>query len=50
MSLFTFCFQDLSIDESLVLKPPAFIVKGAICAFSFNKVSLMNVAALVFGA
>ena len=50
MSLFSFCFQDLSIDESGVLKSPTIIVGGATCALSFIKVSIMNVAALVFGA
>ena len=49
MSLFSFCFQDLSIDESEVLMPPG-IVCGAMSSWSFTKVSLMNVAALVFGA
>ena len=46
MSLFSFCFQDLSIDENGVLKSPNIIVCGAMCALSFTKVSLMNVAAL----
>jgi hypothetical protein len=50
VSLFSFCFQDLSIDESVVLKFPTIIVCGAMCALSFTKVSLMNVDALVFGA
>jgi hypothetical protein len=31
-------------------KPPTIIVWGAMCALSFTKVSLMNVAALAFGA
>ena len=50
VSLFSLCFPDLSIDESGVLKYPTIIVCSAICAFSFSKVSLMNVAALAFGA
>ena len=50
MSLFSFCFQDLSIDESGLLKSPTIIVLGAMCALSFLKVSLMNVAAFAFGA
>ena len=50
MSLFSFCFRDLSIDESGVLKSPTINVWGATCALSFTKVSLMNVAALAFGA
>jgi hypothetical protein len=33
-----------------VLKSPTIIVWDAMCALSFTKVSLMNVAALVFGA
>ena len=44
MSLFSFCFHDLSIDESDVLKSPTIIMWGAMCALSFTKVSLMNVA------
>jgi len=50
MSLFNFCFHDLSIDESGVLKSPIIIVWGAMCALSFSKVSFMNVGALAFGA
>jgi hypothetical protein len=50
MSLFSFCFQDLSIDESGVLKFPTIIVWGVKCVLSFTKVSLMNVDALAFGA
>ena len=50
MSLLIFCFQDLSIGESWVLKSPTIIVCGVMCALSFNKVSLMNVAALAFEA
>ena len=48
MFLFSFCFHDLSIDESGVLKSPTIIVWGAMCALSFTKVSLVNVAALAF--
>lgn len=50
MSLFSFCFQDLSIGESGVLKSPTIILLGAMCALSFTKVSLMYVVALTFGA
>ena len=50
MSLFSFCFQDLSIDESGELKSPTNIVLGAMCALSFNKVSFMNVGGLALGA
>ena len=49
MPLFSFCFQDLSIDESGVLKSPTTIVYGAMCALSFTEVSLINVYALAFG-
>jgi hypothetical protein len=46
VSLFSFCFQDLSIDESGVLKFPTIIVCSAMCALSLTRVSLMNVDAL----
>jgi hypothetical protein len=48
VSLFSFCFHDVHC-ESGVLKSPNIIVLGAMCALGFTKVSLMNVAALVFG-
>ena len=50
MSLFSFYFHDLSIDESGVLKSPTIMVGGAMCALSFTIVSLMNVDDLTFGA
>ena len=50
MSLFSFCFHDLSIDESGVLKSPTIIVWGVMCAWSISKVSFMNVDALALGA
>ena len=50
MSLFSFCFHELCIDESGVLKFSTIIVCGAMCALSFSKISFMNVGALVFGA
>jgi hypothetical protein len=50
VSLFSFCFHDLSIDESGVLKSPTVIVGGAMCALRFSKVSFTNVGALAFGA
>ena len=34
MSLFSFCFHDLSIDESGVLKSPTITVCSAMCALS----------------
>jgi hypothetical protein len=43
-------FHDLSIDERGVLKSPTIIVCSAVCALSLTIVSLMNVAALAFGA
>ena len=48
MPLFSFCFHDLSIAESEVLKSCTIIVWGVICSLSFSKVSFMNVGALVF--
>jgi hypothetical protein len=42
-------FPGLSIGESPVLKS-TFIVRSAMCALSFSKVSFMNVCALAFGA
>jgi hypothetical protein len=50
VSLFSFCFQYLSLDENGVLKSPTIIVCGTMCALSFTIVSLMNVDALAFGA
>jgi hypothetical protein len=50
VSLFNFCFYDLYIAESGVLKSPTIIVWGAVCALSFSKVSFMNLVALAFGA
>ena len=50
LSLFSFCFHDLSIDESGVLKSPTIIVCGAMCALSFTNISFTNVSALAFDA
>ena len=50
VSLFSFCFQDLSIDESRVLKSPTIIMWGVMCTLSFCKVSFMNVDACAFRA
>ena len=50
VSLYSFCFHDLSIAESGVLKSPNIIVFGVIFALSFSKVSFMNVGALAFGS
>jgi hypothetical protein len=37
VSLFSFCFPDLFIDESGVLKSLTIIVCGAMCALRFSK-------------
>jgi hypothetical protein len=50
VSLFSFCFHDLSIDESRLLKSPTIIVWGVMCALSFSNASFMTVGALAFGA
>ena len=50
LCLFSLCLPDLSIDESEILKSPTIFVCGAMCAFSFSKVSFMNVGTLAFGA
>ena len=50
VSLFSFCFNDLSICESGVLKSPTIIVWDSMCVMSFGKVSFMNVSVLVFVA
>ena len=43
MSLFCFCFYDLSTAESGMLNSPTIIVWSVMCALSFSKVSFMNV-------
>ena len=48
LSLFSFCFNGLSINESKVLESPMIIVWGSMCVLSFNKVSVINVSALEF--
>jgi hypothetical protein len=48
--LFSFCFNELSISESGMLKSPTIIVWGLMCVLSFTKVSFMNVGATAFGA
>ena len=50
VSLFSFCFHDLSIDESGVLRSPTIIVWGAMYFLIFSRVSFMNMGAFVFGA
>jgi hypothetical protein len=48
VSLIGFSFQDLSIDESGVLKSSTINVCITMCALSFTKASIMNVDALAF--
>jgi hypothetical protein len=50
VSLFSFCFNYLSIGESGLLKSLTIIVRGSMCILSFSKVSFMNLGALAFGA
>ena len=50
VSLFSFCFHDLSIVESVVLRSLTIIVRGAMYFLSFSRVSFINMGALVFGA
>jgi hypothetical protein len=50
VSLFSFFSQDLSSDESGVLKSPSIILGGAMYALSFTKVSSVNVDVLAFEA
>jgi hypothetical protein len=50
MSLFGFCFNDLSIGESGLLKTHTIIVWGSLCVLSFSKVSFMNLGSLVVEA
>jgi hypothetical protein len=45
--LFSFCFNDLSIAESGVLKYPTIIVWGSMYVLSLGKVSFMNVGAFL---
>jgi hypothetical protein len=46
VSLFSFCFNDLSVGKGGVLKSPTIIVWGSMCVLSFSKVSFMNLGAL----
>ena len=50
MSVFSFYFNDLSIDENRVLKSPTYIFWGSMCVLSFSKDSFMNLCAIEFGA
>ena len=49
MSVFSFCFNDLSIGDSGMLKSPTIIVWTLVWYLSFSKVSFTNVFALAFG-
>jgi hypothetical protein len=49
VSLFSFCFQEVSNDESEVLKSPSIIVCGKMCALSFTSFFNFKVIALAFG-
>jgi hypothetical protein len=49
VSLFSFCFNDLSISESWVLKSPTIVMWDSMCVLSFSKASFMNVGALALG-
>ena len=49
VSLFSFYFCNLFIDESGVLTSPTIIVWDAMCALSFSNVSFINVGAPAFG-
>ena len=49
-SLVSFCFHDLSIDESVMLRSTNIIVWGEMYFLSFSRVSLVNVGDFLFGA
>ena len=48
VSLLTFCFIDLSIGGSRLLKSPTNIVWGLMHVLSFSKVSPVNVGVFAF--
>ena len=48
--LFSFCFHDLFIDESGVLKSPTISGEVQICDLSCSSVSFTNFGVLMFGA
>jgi hypothetical protein len=48
--IFGFCFHNLSIHESGVLRTSTITVWGSLCVLSFSKVCFMNVGTLEFGA
>jgi hypothetical protein len=49
ISMLSFCFADLSDDESGVLKPPSTNLWSSMCDLSFSNVSFTNVGVLTFG-
>jgi hypothetical protein len=48
MSLYSFCFNDLSIGESGALTSTIIIVWGSMCFLIFSKGAFMNVGILAF--
>jgi hypothetical protein len=50
VSLFIFCFHDLCIAESRLLKSPTNFMCSTMCALIFSKVYFMNVGSLALGA
>jgi hypothetical protein len=49
VSLFSFCFHDLSISKSGVLKSTTIIVWYSMCVLSLSKVSFINLGSFPFG-
>ena len=50
VSLFSSCFQDVSIGESGVLKSPTIFEWASLCVLNFSKVSFMNLGVFAFAA
>jgi hypothetical protein len=50
ISLFSFCLDDLSNVEGLILKSPTIKVWGSLCDLNFSNVSFTDVGSLVFEA
>jgi hypothetical protein len=48
VSLFSFCFHDLSINESVVFKSPTILEYSSMCALILSKLSFLNGDALAF--
>ena len=48
--LFSFCLDDVSIGESVVLKSPTINVQGSICDLNCSVVSFTKAYTFVFGA